>query len=624
MKRIRVLGDGLANKIAAGEVVERPASVVKELVENSLDAGATIIQITIAQGGKELIQVEDNGAGIPSDDVPLAFERHATSKLQSSDDLFAISTLGFRGEALPSIAAVSQMTLITKTTDEPAGSLVEVHGGQLIKHQPIGASNGTSITVRQLFYNTPVRYKFLKQDATERRYILDTVTQIAMAHPEVRFTLIADGTELFKTAGDGDTLSVILAAYGRKVAEAMIPVDRTKDLVRVVGYVSKPHLHRGTRKDETFLVNGRVIASRMLSSALERGYQSLLPARRFPIGVLGLELDPSLVDVNVHPAKAEVRFQEEREIFQRVMFAVKEALLSQDLSSSYALESKAPPQSQRMDYREYRQKLASPSPSQSYSDHKPLLWGRDEVAASGPVVSRPITQPREQSSLSTFIRERDQDLWARKKVVDVVANSNPAEGRLHSHPMWSGLVPMGQWINTYIVLGHRDALWLIDQHIAHERVLYEKLRSSYRRNIGSQPLLLPLHLELPPSQAAVLADHLEMLTELSFGIEEFGGGGFLVRSVPLILGQRLEQASIEEMIVELIEHWEKGGDKLDATITTMACRAAIKAGDSVSWSEIEDILLDLAETENPYTCPHGRPIIVKLGLPEVERRFGRR
>ncbi len=657
MNRIRVLGDSLANKIAAGEVVERPASVVKELVENSIDAGASELRIVIEGGGKELIQVEDDGQGIAADDVLLAFERHATSKLDSPEGLFAISTLGFRGEALPSIASVSRLKLTTKTKTENAGSFVEIHGGQLIAHQPVGASDGTVIAVRQLFFNTPARYKFLKQDASERRYILDTVIQIAMANPNVKFTVVADGKELFKSPGDGSVLSVILAAHGRSTAAAMVPVDRMKNFVRVFGYVSKPSLHKGTRKDETLLVNGRVISSRMLSSALEKGYQSLLPSRRFPVAVLGLELDPSLLDVNVHPAKAEVRFQDEREIYKAVLFAVKEALLSQDLSVSMSGGQSNTSSSEPGGWEHTRaganylgsvKNSASslrPVPSNEQMGPNPFWLGSGVTKT--PAQSYSVDKAGNDQGIGDYLRERDAQLWERGGGQQQTEHSSQEDsgsesivlpqpksrtGKAFSNsvesiqqvPMFAGLVPMGQWLNTYIVMAQEQALWLIDQHIAHERVLYERLKASYRQDMGSQPLLLPVQLELAPKEAAILGDNLDLLTELSFGVEEFGGNTYLVRSVPLAFSNRLDQAGIAGMIQELIEHWEKGGDKLDATITTMACRAAVKAGDALSWPEIEAILLDLSETENPYTCPHGRPIIVKLTLAEVERRFGRR
>lgn len=654
MGRIKVLGDSLANKIAAGEVVERPASVVKELVENSIDAHATDIRITIKQGGKELIQIEDNGEGIGSDDVLLAFERHATSKLDSLEGLFSISTLGFRGEALPSIASVSKLTLITKTRHETAGSLVEISGGKLVNHQPIGAREGTSVIVRQLFFNTPARYKFLKQDASERRYILDTVIQLAMANPHIRFTLIADDKELFKSPGDGNLLSVIMAAYGRSVAGAMVSVEREKNFVRVFGYVSKPSLHRGTRKDETLIVNGRVIGSRMLSSALEKGYQSLLPSRRFPLAVLGLELDPSLVDVNVHPAKAEVRFQDEREVYKAVLLAVKEALLSHDLSARIEAAEQILPKGG--DHGAPGQEPGNCGYQGSFFDRRIRQSeetqgeGEKRSAGSKALTSLPGFSTRSSASdgLLEYIRERDPKLWQRlpEEVAEQItengsgspqlgkafsarvfsdgASGTPIGSLLRQSPMFANVVPLGQWLNTYIVLAESEALWLIDQHIAHERVLYERLKAAYSHEAGSQPLLVPVQLELSPKQAAVLGDNLELLRQLLFTVEEFGGNSFLVRSVPLALSSRLGQEGLTQMIGEIVEYWEKGGDKLDAVITTMACRGAVKAGDYLSWSEIEGLLLDLAETENPYTCPHGRPIIVKLGLPEVERRFGRR
>lgn len=656
MGKIRVLGDTLANKIAAGEVVERPASVVKELVENSIDAGATQVAITIEQGGKELIRVDDNGEGIASDDVPLALERHATSKLRTPDDLFAISTLGFRGEALPSIASVSQLTLVTKTADESAGSLIEVHGGKLVAHQPTGASQGTSITVRQLFFNTPARYKFLKSDATERRYILDTVLQIAMAHPEIKFSLTSDGQVIFQTPGDGDILSVILAAYGRQVAEAMLPVDSKRDFLHIAGYVSNPSVNRSNRKDETVIVNGRVINSRLLCSAIEKGYQSLLPAHRFPVAVVSLTVDTSLVDVNVHPAKAEIRFQDDSQVYRAVLLAVKETLLAHDLVPSIdrtttansgivrpILGYTAPARSGAYPHNAENTRPFT-TDADTQNEHRHTRSEHEYVREFEPNLALASAPGR----IKEFLQNRDPELWSYDQVPELkddnstsddrfpallndMASSTVAEEytkpsrRLNEAPLFKNLVPLGRWLNTYILLAGRDALWMVDQHIAHERVLYEELSRSYEaRSPVSQPLLVPAQIELSPRESSILETNLPLLEKLGFAIEEFGGNTYRIREVPVALAGRLGERELTELLQESLDHWEKGGDKLDEVITSMACRGAIKAGDALPWTVLEEILLQLAETKNPYTCPHGRPIIVKLTIAEVERRFGRR
>lgn len=651
MGKIRVLGEALANKIAAGEVVERPASVVKELVENSIDAGATQITITIEKGGKELIRVDDNGEGIAADDVLLALERHATSKLQTPEDLFAISTLGFRGEALPSIASVSQLTLITKTAEEAAGSLVEVHGGKIVRHEPTGTTQGTSIAVRQLFYNTPARYKFLKSDATERRYIVDTVTQIAMAHPDIKFGLVSDGQTLFQTPGDGDMLSVIYAAYGRQVAEAMLPVEQEKDFLHITGYISHPKVTRSNRKDEIIIINGRVINSRLLCNAVEKGYQSLLPARRFPVAIVSIDVDSSLIDVNVHPAKAEVRFQDDSQVYRAVLLSVRDTLLNHDLIATF--ESQTVPTGDTE-----RTWIGSTSPAPI---HSATSMHRAQIGSSDAEVDSPRRQPHVQDKpqyvreyepnfelasspgqIKTYLQNRDPELWSYDKVPEQPAKdpfptelnpsvdgigehySNPSL-RLAAIPLFRNLVPLGQWLNTYILLAGNDALWIIDQHIAHERVLYEQLSKAYEEHSPArQPLLIPVQVELSPRESSILETNLSLLTRFGFTIEEFGGNTYLIREVPLIFANNLAEQDLTELIRELLEHWEKGGDKLDEVITSLACRGAIKAGDNLPWPVIEQILIQLAETTNPYTCPHGRPIIVKLTLAEVERRFGRR
>jgi len=557
-------------------VIERPASVVKELIENAIDAGAKAIHVQVRSGGRRLIRVADDGCGIPSDEVALAFARHATSKLRTIDDLSRIHTLGFRGEALASVAAVSQVTLLTRVRGEELGTRVRIEGGHIVQREPSGHPGGTTITVENLFYNVPARLKFLRSDTTERRHIDQLVTRYAMAYPGLRFTLENDARLTFRSPGGGSLHDVLLEVYGLDTARAMIEVqDRGPEghPIRVWGYVTPPDIHRANREHITLFVNGRWIADRGLAYAIEQAYHTLLPAKRHPIAVIQVTLPPEEVDVNVHPTKAEVKFRRRDVVFRAVQRAVRAALLAQ-----------------------------APIP---YAGHPAAQWSgagwRDPGATQGTMELVPERD-----------RERPQ-AW-------LPGTPPPHEGKLPP------LRVLGQLGQTYIIAEGPQGMYLIDQHAAHERVLYEQLRAQQAQaSVSVQRLLEPIAVELTPSQAEELGTWIEPMAALGFEVEPFGGTTVLVRAIPAILARADVRQTLAGMLDELAEGKEPLADEMDARLAAAACkRGAVKAGQTLSLEEMRALIEQLEGTTSPRTCPHGRPTMILLSQAWMEREFGRR
>ena len=608
MSPIIVLEETIANKIAAGEVVERPASVVKELVENSLDAGADSIDIEIREGGKEYIRVVDNGRGIPSDEVPLAFERHATSKIRSADDLFRIVTLGFRGEALPSIAAVSELEMVTRPEESPMGTLIAFSGGRRTPLESVGAPAGTAVTVKRLFFNTPARYKFLNQAASERRYVYDIVGRLALANPEVRFRLVSDGEEIFVTPGDGNMEAVIWSIYGSRVGKYLVPVYRESGHVVISGYICRPEIHRGNRQAETFIVNGRVVESSLLASAMEKGYQTMLPRRRYPIGVLTLTLDPSKIDVNVHPTKREIRLSDSSEVYKQVLLAVKHALEISIPFDPWAFPG-SDETSQDADQPGFVQETLEP----------PIVKERSAAAVSYATSRRETESPTVHRHSSAGL---SPEVPPRRTLSDAVPSQCGAAGTSPARH-WASHRIIGQFQATYILVEADRELLLIDQHVAHERILYEGFLAELQTSsVKTQPLLVPLHLELGPAAAARVIEWSRKLAELGFEVEQFGVKDCLVRSVPVGLTS-IAVKDLEELLLGIIAAGETSDYRHNALVL-MACKGAVKAGEELTPAAMQDLVDSLLSTKNPFTCPHGRPVIVRLALDDIHRRFGRR
>jgi DNA mismatch repair protein MutL len=577
---IRILPEHIASQIAAGEVIERPASVVKELVENALDAGADAITIEVLGAGKRLISVTDNGAGIPQAELGLAVSRHATSKLARAEDLFQIATLGFRGEALASIGSVSRLTLESRTVDAESGARLRVEGGALGGVSTDGMPVGTRITVQDLFYNVPARLKFLKTDNTERRNIEALVTRYALAYPHVRWFLGMEGKPSLQTSGNGDPREVLANLYGVDTAKAMLAVDFREAGYHIHGFISPISLTRSNRREITVFVNGRWVKDTAVTAAVIRAYHTLLMVGRFPIVVLFLELPAESVDVNVHPAKAEVRFREGDLVFSRVQRAVRRALLAY---------SPVP----EVETRPWWGGEKSPQ-----GDGIDPAWGMSaEIQPPGELPESP-TQPR----------------------IHIHTGAAAAVDRL---PL---LRLVGQVAATYLVAEGPDGLYLIDQHAAHERVLFEALMAQQvDETVASQALLTPVNVTLPPDKARILEEQLPVLAGLGFQVEPFGPNAYSVRAIPTLLTGGDPEAALNALVEDFEEDETPLAAAREAQITARICkRMAVKGGQTLSPEEQAALLRGLERCQSPRTCPHGRPTMIHLSADLLERQFGRR
>ena len=562
---IRILSDEVASAIAAGEMVERPESIVKELIENAIDAQATRIQITLEQGGKSLIEVIDDGIGIPADEVHLAIARHATSKLTTTEDLYKIQTLGFRGEALSSIGAVSNMEILTHSSGEELGTRLAVSGGSAEPPTAVGVPIGTTVRVQDLFFNIPVRLKFLKSEATERRRIRALVSRYALAYPKVSFTLRQGTRKSLQTTGNGDRREVLAAMFGVEVARSMIALpDPINSPIRVTGFISPPAVHRGSRRGITLFVQGRWIQDPSLSAAVLQAYHGLLMVGRFPLAVVLIQMPPDEVDVNVHPAKGEVRFKEPNKVFTVVQRTLRATLLHQ-------------------------------------------------------------VQPPELEI------KRDWNLKVTPKVQPFWHADNADVGQINPQRKISNLeVPIlrsvGQVGAAYLVAEGPDGIYLIDQHAAHERVLFEALMQRYNQGeIESQRLLTPINIEMNHDESALLNDQLGAVQSLGFDVEHFGGDSFRLRAVPAILSSSDPQDTLRSIVEAFEEDEAHFVAEVESRLAARVCkRAAIKSGQILSLQEQRQLLNDLEACDSPRTCPHGRPTMIHLSVDALERQFGRR
>ncbi len=584
---IRLLSSEVSSQIAAGEVVERPASVVKELAENSLDAGAKNISISIVDAGRTLIEVADDGHGIPAAELELAASRHATSKLVQSEDLFHIQTLGFRGEALASIGSVSHMTITSRADSATEGARLKVAGGVSSKVEKVGAPVGTGVRVENLFYNVPARLKFLKSDVTERRAIDSLITRYALAYPNVRFK-VTDGKQVtLQTAGDGDRRAILAALYGVDVAKQMLEVMVTEDGMSLSGFISPTSLTRSNRREITFFINGRWVQEISLNSALLQAYHTLLMVGRYPLTALFLEMAPEDVDVNVHPTKAEVRFRSQDKIFSFVQRSTRKALLAY-----------------------------TPVPSVS-----PQLWGTRSVPS----------EPREVGIDWSIAHDESSTMDGGPQTVDsdqTPANSDMSQ--VEGQKSFSTGVPLlrliGQIGSTYLVAEGPDGLYLIDQHAAHERVLFEKLMAQHEsKSIPSQALLSPEVVTLPPQSAKTLTGQLPFLNHFGFEVEEFGTNTFQVRAMPVLFSGGDPASALRALVEDFEEDESPLQAEVEAKLAARVCkRLAVKAGQALTSEEQRSLLNDLEACHSPRTCPHGRPTMIHLSVDLLERQFGRK
>lgn len=598
---IKILPDHVAAQIAAGEVVERPASVVKELVENALDAGATTIKVEVRSGGRELIRVSDDGYGIPADDALTAFARHATSKLSRIDDLDSLVTLGFRGEALASIASVSRVSMVTRHADEQTGTSLQLEGGQLLDRRSVGAPRGTVITVEHLFFNTPARLKFMKADATERRHIDSVITRYAMAYPNVRFSLTQDGRPTLSTTGNGSLADVLVETLGLDIVREMLPIlpsDRQRadaPPIEVYGYTSTPTLHRNTRSFITVFVNGRHVQDNSLTFAICQAYHTLMPADRYPVAVILLAMPPTEVDVNVHPTKAEVRFRQSDVVFGAVQRAVRRAVMG----GSDIQRLNLPNRADRPDVMD--------DPTTAYSSQTGLNFSNYNSGRFTQQIPPTDSDDQLLTTPESTPPERDEP---------------PLEQRPRSLP------PMrivGQIAAMYIVAEGPAGMYLVDQHAAHERILYEQvMRAQAQRKPIAQQTLHGIVTQLPPPALRLLEEYADQLTSIGFEIEPFGGNSVKIRAVPSLLARREPSEALIEVLSDLESGLVAGSSEIEAQLVRKVCKAgAIKAGQILSYTEMTDLMRQLERCETPLTCPHGRPTLVHISAGQLAKEFGR-
>ena len=658
MAQITVLDQNTINKIAAGEVIERPASVVKELLENAIDAQATAITVEIREGGISLIRVTDNGCGIPKEEVGLAFLRHSTSKIKSVEDLFTVSSLGFRGEALSSIASVAQVELITKTDSQLTGTRYQIEGGQEKSLEEIGAPEGTTFLVRNLFYNTPARRKFLKTPQTEGAHVADLVEKIALSHPEISIRLIHNNQNKLHTSGNHNLKDIIYTIYGREIAANLLPVSSESDILQIQGFIGKPVIARGNRNYENYYINGRYIRSSIISKAIEEAYKPFLMQHKYPFTLLHFTIEPEYLDVNVHPTKMELRFRDGERIYQLVRDMVSDALSHKELIPEVDLEKKQGKQKEEKQEREQENQRPEPferrrleamarsfqrssqmPPDPSTADqpavspvppvHKPLTGSLGDTSSDQPSAEPPVPVIRETAGYGERLEERTMQIPPEPEQAS--EKPQPPEqldffqekllepkSRLH-HKL------IGQLFDTYWLVEFHEQLYIIDQHAAHEKVLFEKTVNSLKsREYTSQMVNPPIILTFSRQEELLFKKHQDYFAGMGFEIEHFGGKEYAVRAVPGNLFSIAKKELLMEMIDGLSEDTSSHNpDLIFEKIASMSCKAAVKGNNRLSSQEANELIDQLLDLENPYACPHGRPTIISMSKYELEKKFKR-
>lgn len=638
MGNIILLDETTANQIAAGEVVERPVSVVKELVENSLDAGANRITIELTQGGIAAIKVVDNGCGMSGQDAELCFQRHATSKIRWAEDLNKIHTLGFRGEALPSIASVARVTLTTRTAGDLGGTVVRIEAGQIKEISPAGCPVGTTVEVRDLFFNTPARRKFLKSATVETGQVSDLMSRLAMARPDVRFELRSVGRVLFSSPGSGSLKDTAAGIFGTDNVRSMLEVNYQGRLLSLTGLISKPVLTRASRQYQNFFINGRYIRSGLVSAALQQAYQTQIPAGRFPVAILHLALDPTQVDVNVHPTKMEVRLAREKEVQEELLEALSKPLdlpgaitglwkILPERVKTRSEEEQAASGEQRQTEKpaenEHLEKVpehrSHQNESRSGQQFAPVK-SKEQLRLSLPVQTGETPGPEELQRIVRVPESKDRPVQTLHHP-RVFENKSPYQ----PETFFPTLTPAGQVPPTYVMAYGEGGLYIIDQHAAHERILYEKYLDLLQQEVPSQMLLEPVTLEIPHHEAQLVVRHVIDFNEIGFILEHFGGDTFLLRGVP---AQAL--AAPGETFMDLLARLQESpshkldrGLVIDRLASAMACRDAVKAGKNLGGTEVKSLLEGLARCRRPFTCPHGRPTLIQITHEELNKRFKR-
>lgn len=663
MQHIQVLDQVTIDKIAAGEVIERPASIVKELVENAIDAGATHVTIEIEEGGISLIRITDDGSGIMKEDIRNAFLRHSTSKIRNVEDLLHITSLGFRGEALSSIAAVTKVEVITKTKEAILGTRYVIEGGQELSLDEAGSSDGTTFIIRQLFYNVPARRKFLKTAMTEAGHVQDLLIRLALSHPEVAFRFLNNNQEKLRTSGSGKLKDVIYNIYGRDVASNLLELDYRQGGIHITGYLGKPLITRGNRNFETFFVNGRYVKSTMISRAVEDAYKDFMMQHKFPFVVLHFQVDTETVDVNVHPTKMELRFQNQQEVYKTVFEAIHRQLLEPELipqvevpeplTSPVQEKKKTPSPDLKLvrraipsDSKEAAVSIATtpidsaaqtvpePVKEEPHNEDYFIRKMRERVMSyhnrnsSAEVKDqKKIFRPEEQKKrIQTSVREATTYKVNETPVVQKPEQLNLFEEKLLKREVRAEYRLIGQVFDTYWLVQFQDNLYIIDQHAAHERVLYERtLKEMKNREFTSQYLSPPIILTLSMQEAELLKTHKERFERIGFEIEPFGGEEYAIRAVPA----NLFSIAKKELFMEMLDNLADGlstnmtPDIIDEKVASMSCKAAVKGNNQLSAQEVDALIGELLELENPYHCPHGRPTIIAMSKKELEKKFKR-
>lgn len=638
MQSIRILDTKTINKIAAGEVVEGPKSVVKELVENAIDAGATAVTVEVKEGGISYIRIMDNGCGIPKEQVKTAFLRHATSKMSEIEDLEHIFTLGFRGEALASIAGVAQVEMLTKTRDEETGTFIEISGGEIRNIQDTSCTEGTTITVKNLFYNVPARRKFLKKPATESGFVSDLMNKLALGHPEVSFRFINNDTTMLHTAGNGELKASVFYVYGKEAANSMVPLEYKKGEYDLTGLIGKPELSRGNRNYENLFINGRFIKNKVVATAVEDAYKTRLLIGKFPIFVLNLQINPSQVDVNVHPAKLEVRFKNDDQIYEFFYDAVSKTLDQQVLIPQVGWDKTPAVKTAEKNIEIEQQKIEDipvyKSIPSSFTQERASSGGMgksvDQLLNRQQGTQNQVRQRAESFLIDPVVAVEKDEIIPQIPQVNEVSNSqiDRNEGREVEpkvEPFFKQYKLIGQIFQTYWMIEQGECLYLIDQHAAHERILFEEFMTRFKEeNMVSQKLLLPQMLNLSSSEIEILKENQSLLEGFGFEFETFGQNQYALKAVPYLLKEPSGAGFFTEILDSLSEQKIRSVyDMKLLAVATMACKAAVKGHDRLSFQEAEAMIGRLLKLENPFTCPHGRPTIIEMTKYELEKKFKR-
>lgn len=633
---VKLLDQNTANQIAAGEVVEKPASVVKELVENALDAGAGKIDVTIFEGGTQYIRVADDGSGMTEANAKLAVLRHATSKIRAAEDLMSLHTLGFRGEALPSIASVSNFQLLTRPADEEFATSIRIDGGEQTECQQTGGQAGTTVIVENLFFNVPARRKFLRTNATEGRYINELLTRLALSRPDVRFKLVSNDKEVLSTPGNGSLFDAITALYGKKVSDELLKVDFTGTDVKITGYIGKPTLLKGTRQWQTFMVNGRIINNRMMSKAIDHAYQSQVPKSGFPFAVLMVEVDTHTIDVNVHPQKSEIKFSDDSVIYKAMYKALTDAL-TKPMSAKPQQELDLLPDSELAVFKPVGQGIITdgmPLPKQQ-SVPKPAPVQQPKPAYADIFKTAPVHEPQPEPVQSevwkqveyTYTPPKTEPVYTINEVREEFKKQDEVSanviGFTDTNNETESIWPIGQVDKTFIIAQSEDTLYLIDQHAAHERILYDKFVNAHN-NIPAQTMLMPLYIDVTAHDTEIIEKHREDFSRLGVDIEPAGETLLRVSSLPADIKADGAEDFIREITKMLSEMKNiSPSDLRQNMLHMMACKAAIKAGEVLNMRQMRQLIIDLCNTEHPFTCPHGRPCMIEISSAELYKMFKR-